>query len=1155
MFVSDVGDVKIFNLSAGKSLPDWLTDRKKRSALNKNVDLRRRIVLIQDFEMPGVSTSIRMSPDNQFILATGTYKPRVKCYDVNHLSVKFERCFDSEVETFEILSEDYSKMVFLHTDRYLEFHVGHGRHYKLRVPKIGRSLSYHTPSCDLLIVGSSPDIYRLNLERGQFLQPFETQCSGFNTSDINPEHQLLCVGSAEGTVEAWDPRDKKKCSSLDVAMKIKNNREFPSITSIKFKNGLQMGVGTATGHVLIYDIRSNEPLIIKDHLNRLPVKKIAFNQSHNVVCSMDSAMLKIWDETSGKQTAYIESQSNFNDFCTIPNTGMFFFAQEDVKMQTFYIPSLGPAPKWCSFLDNLTEEIESEVAQNIYDDYKFVTKQELVDLGLDHLEGTNLLKAYMHGYFVDMRLYQKAVSTVNPFTFEKYRKEKVAKKIEETRPQRLQVKSDVPKVNKEVALKFMDIEETGKKTKNPNLLRDDRFKAMFENPDFEVDKETEEYRLLKPLLVQLDKSKLKKLEKKYKEQDKNIDENEQSTDDDLFSEKDESSDDDIQWTKEVKKEYKKIRKEKKRQENESSPEPENDHQKSVEMHDIDDFNLKEVSRKSCNLNTMEIVKKNFIDFLPEVIKDIEECAFISFDGEFTGLASERNIMPFDTSQEYYEKQMKTSSGFILIQLGLTFFKIKPESEKVSLKSYNIFVYPQSKNATFQCQGQSLSFLAENGFDFNKLFKNGISFCNAMEEEKLRQEMQEKQDLRLEQLKENSNDEEQDTTARNYIPIPENEKEIIANAQLKIQSIIDGKEKNATFDKLNNFQRKLIYELIEREFHNKVSTSTKNLENNRKVLIVEVKRTAEEELGLERHRQKEEELKLAESVGLRLLLKAISASKKLIVGHNCLLDLMYLMTQCFENLPTDYNEFKSLTHRIFPNIIDTKFIASSEKFKDIFSSTVLTHLYDRLKQQPFEEMKYEFEDPYRSYSLDNPKEHEAGYDSFLTGYCLLVLLKYLKVSLNQHFEPTKCKELIPYLNRIALQRIQTPYIYITGNEPSFSRSHVFFVKFPSTWRTNDLQDQFKNYGPVQITWVNGTSAFISLYNRENSSCVLKTISRSPGFEIQSFDEFRSLENLRKIDLNRKRKIEVTADEKMDSASTVIGGKKKREGKKAFPENDV
>lgn len=411
--------------------------------------------------MPGVSTSIRVTPDNEYILVTGTYKPRVKCYELNHLSIKFERCFDSEVDTFEVLSDDYSKLVFLHSDRYIEFHTGQGRHYRLRVPKVGRALSYHTPSCDLFVAGSSSEIYRLNLERGQFLQPYETQQSGFNACDINPEHHLLCVGSQEGTIEAWDPREKRKCASIDVAMKIKNNQNFPSVTSLKFKNALTMAVGTASGHVLLYDIRASEPLLVKDHLNRVPVKKIDFNPTHNAVYSLDSAMLKIWDENSGKQIAYIESQSNFNDFCTIPRSGMFFFAQEDVKMQTYYVPSLGPAPRWCSFLDTLTEEIEGEVVQNIYDDYKFVTKQELNDLGLDHLEGTNLLKAYMHGFFIDMRLYQKAKQAADPYSFDKYRKEKIKKKIDESRPQRLQIRSDVPKVNREIALKFMDMEDEG----------------------------------------------------------------------------------------------------------------------------------------------------------------------------------------------------------------------------------------------------------------------------------------------------------------------------------------------------------------------------------------------------------------------------------------------------------------------------------------------------------------------------------------------------------------------------------------------------------------------------------------------------------------------------------------------------------------------
>lgn len=68
--------------------------------------------MIQDFNMPGLSNTIKLSEDGQYILATGIYKPRLKCYEVSNLSLKFERCLDSEVVTFEVLSDDYSKVCF-----------------------------------------------------------------------------------------------------------------------------------------------------------------------------------------------------------------------------------------------------------------------------------------------------------------------------------------------------------------------------------------------------------------------------------------------------------------------------------------------------------------------------------------------------------------------------------------------------------------------------------------------------------------------------------------------------------------------------------------------------------------------------------------------------------------------------------------------------------------------------------------------------------------------------------------------------------------------------------------------------------------------------------------------------------------------------------
>ena len=44
-------DVKQFNLTAGKSLPEWLDERKRRTLLKRDVELRRRLELLQEFDV------------------------------------------------------------------------------------------------------------------------------------------------------------------------------------------------------------------------------------------------------------------------------------------------------------------------------------------------------------------------------------------------------------------------------------------------------------------------------------------------------------------------------------------------------------------------------------------------------------------------------------------------------------------------------------------------------------------------------------------------------------------------------------------------------------------------------------------------------------------------------------------------------------------------------------------------------------------------------------------------------------------------------------------------------------------------------------------------------------------------------------------------
>ena len=47
-------------------------------------------------------------------------------------------------------------------------------------------------------------------------------------------------------------------------------------------------------------------------------------------------------------------------------------------MRAYFVPALGPAPKWCSFLESLTEEMEERGNPTVYDDYRFVTRADLV---------------------------------------------------------------------------------------------------------------------------------------------------------------------------------------------------------------------------------------------------------------------------------------------------------------------------------------------------------------------------------------------------------------------------------------------------------------------------------------------------------------------------------------------------------------------------------------------------------------------------------------------------------------------------------------------------------------------------------------------------------------------------------------------------------
>jgi hypothetical protein len=58
---------------------------------------------------------------------------------------------------------------------------------------------------------------------------------------------------------------------------------------------------------------------------------------------------------------------------------------------------------------------------------------------------------------------------------------------------RVQAKKKMPKVNAKMATRLLQGENSGK------ILEDDRFSALFQNRDFEVDEEDEKYKFSRPI--------------------------------------------------------------------------------------------------------------------------------------------------------------------------------------------------------------------------------------------------------------------------------------------------------------------------------------------------------------------------------------------------------------------------------------------------------------------------------------------------------------------------------------------------------------------------------------------------------------------------------------------------------------------------------
>jgi ribosome biogenesis protein ENP2 len=515
--IAEINGMKIYNLTGGKTLYELMKESHfSVKKLKKNQEYTNRIEILQDCTFPVSSECIRISKDGNYLFASGIYPPRLKIFDFKEMSLKCERGFDSQIRKIEIISDDYKKCAMLCEDRNIELHAQYGKHFKIRIPKYGRDIKYDPIYCDLFSCGTGNEIYRLNLHEGQFLQSFETKVIGINSLGYNQPLELLGCACENGIVELFDLRSKKNCYSFD---------DFNcDLTSINFSSdGLNMAIGNNEGVVNVFDMRNSKPLYSINHAYGLPIIKILFDDNSKNIITVDKKIAKFSNYKNGKSFTNIEPKYDINDFEIYPNSGMFFFGCESEKVEIYFIPQLGPSPKWASFLDNITEELEEAKNYSLFEDYKFLTEKELDELGAQNLIGTKLVKPFMHGYFMDFKLYKKLRDLNQPFSYKEYLQKRKEEKMEKLLSDRIVFnKGKKPKINS----KLLNNENVNEKS-NVNL-NDPRFAELFNNKEYAIDFTSDKFKKKnKNLKVNDDENEineeLKKIEVKNKK-DKDKDE-------------------------------------------------------------------------------------------------------------------------------------------------------------------------------------------------------------------------------------------------------------------------------------------------------------------------------------------------------------------------------------------------------------------------------------------------------------------------------------------------------------------------------------------------------------------------------------------------------------------------------------------------------
>ena len=508
-----------------------------------------------------------------------------------------------------------------------------------------------------------------------------------------------------------------------------------------------------------------------------------------------------------------------------------------------------------------------------------------------------------------------------------------------------------------------------------------------------------------------------------------------------------------------------------------------------------------------------ITNLNFDDEYDNIIKLIDASSFVSFDCEMSGINDSREEFRHrkdDNADERYFKMRQVANKYSLIQVGLCMF-IKDQDNKLKAHPYVFYLFPQNSQEDIVLSVSSIDFLKKNNMNFDTWITNGIPFVTSNGEEY----WTDKLGLREKQKEE--------IDGNMIILTEQKDKDFVERNLSNLKKVLeDPSQTQFTFEFCNAYIRRYLYQYMEAN-HPDI-TVQKTSDNKLQVL-----KLSSEEIETMKRKQ------LHKALGFRSIFKCLK--NKILVGHNCMYDLLFMMRYLENPLAEDFTSFKVSFNNMFPYVFDTKYISSTGLLGTVYSDTVLGDLYTQILNKNKDTGKnliVELGDKFNNYNDKNAQLHDAGYDAFITGSIFLGLLNdnnddSYNIENLMEIAKEKCGNII-------FSMFSLYYFDFNQSRPNglcTKSSNTYYLGgFTSKVLTNDLHALFtpSTCTISELIWINDKSTFVTLKKAISDELIDITIVK----ESIELPEGWSLLSLEQFEESKKEKSKVIVNDNIDES---------------------